>query len=194
MCTQRVTQEPPHEKHGKGELAGLQPPRTGLPSPRHGSASPMGLKVCPHPVYTCSASKPPRARLLRAGEEGCHLPVPLPLAEPSGDWGTRGHGWQHLVPLTARAGARSRDTVPAHIHQDPAGHGPGGIPVTLPHGQGTGEAARQGTAAPQAKARMFPNPGQKQQAEGLLIASRGALVCLSILQQTRFAALIPIWK
>lgn len=107
VCTQRVTQEPPHEKHGKGELSGLQPPRTGLPSPRHGSASPMGLKVCPHPVYTCSASKPPRARLLRAGEEGCHLPVPLPLAELSGDWGTRGHGWQHLIPLTARAGTLS---------------------------------------------------------------------------------------
>lgn len=57
-----------------------------------------------------------------------------------------------------------------------------------------GQQGREGTVAPQAKARMFPNLGQKQQAEGLLIASRGDLVCLSILQQTRFAALIPIWK
>lgn len=107
-------------------------------------------------------------------------------------WGLGDQGTRLAAPRPTYS--QSRDTVPAHIHQDPAGHGPGGIPVTLPHGQGAGEAGRQGTAAPQAKARMFPNPGQKQQAECLLIASRGALVCLSILQQTRFAALIPIWK
>lgn len=53
---------------------------------------------------------------------------------------------------------------------------------------------RQRLPVPPARARVFPNLGQKQQAGGLLIASRGALVCLSILQQTRFAALIPIWK
>lgn len=127
VCTWTVMQEPPKEKHGKGELAGLQPPKTGLSSPWHGSASSIGLKVCLHPVYTHSASKPPKARLLKAGEERCPLPVPLPLAELSGDWGTRGDSWQCLISLPARGGAQSRDTVPTQIHQDPSGHGPRAI-------------------------------------------------------------------
>lgn len=45
-----------------------------------------------------------------------------------------------------------------------------------------------------------PDPGCSQirgrsgRQTSSLIASRGALICLSTLQQTQYAALIPIWK
>lgn len=187
VCTQRV---PPNEEHGKGDLPRLQPPQTGLLSPLAWQCQPHGAQSLPPPCLHSLHSKPPKGWLLQAGEERWHHPGHCPWQSSVGHQGTR----LHLTPLTARVGTPSRDTVPTHIHQDPSGHSPRGIPVPLPHIQGDGWSPRQDTAAPQAKARMFLNLGQKQQAEGLLIASRGALVCLSILQQTRFAALIPIWK
>lgn len=163
MCTWRVTQEPPNERHGKGELHNLQPPKTGLLSPWHGSASSMGLKVCPHPVYTHSKATQSLAAEGRGGEGT--PPSATALAELSGDWGTWGHGWQLLIALTARVGAQSRDTVPTHIHQDPSGHGPRGIPVPLPHSQGAGWAARQGT--------LHPTQGQDVPKSGTKAAGRG---------------------
>lgn len=85
MCTRRGTREPPMRSMSslKAELAGLQPPKTGLPSPWHGSASSTGLKVCPHPVHThCKATQSPAAE----GWEGeMSPPLPLSLAELSGD-------------------------------------------------------------------------------------------------------------
>lgn len=133
VCTWMVTQEPPKEKHGKGELAGLHPPKTGLPSPWHGSASSIELKVCLHPVYTHSASKPPKARLLKAGE----VSPPSATALGRAQWGLGHQGRQLAVPhrLPARGVAQSRDTVPTQIHQDPSGHGPRAInPCPSAHG------------------------------------------------------------
>lgn len=132
----------PDEKNGKGDLARLQPPKTGLPSPQHGSASSIGLKVCLHPVYTLSAPKPPKAWLLKAGLGS----PPSATAPGRAQWGL-GHQGTWLAaphPTYSQRGARSRDTVPTHTQQDPSGHGPRGIPVPLPLGQGAGWAARQG--------------------------------------------------
>lgn len=191
VCIWRVTPEPPVRSMAKVTLLGCSHPNWfALPLAwqcqfhRAQSLPPP----CLHPLCSKATHSP----------EGWAGEVSPPSATAPGraQWGL-GHQGTRLAaphPTYSQRGAQSRDTVPTHIHQDPSGRGPRGIPVPLPHGQGAGWAARQGTVAPQAKARMFPNLGQKQQAEGLLIASQGALVCLSILQQTRFAALIPIWK
>lgn len=202
VCAHRGTPRSPHMRIcGKGDLAGLQLPKTCLPLPWQSRSSTRGLKVCPHPVYTCSSLKAaysPAAGGWR-GEESppsTHHP-----RQSSGDTGgpgeMAGSTSSHPQP---RAGTWSRDTI---LHPHPHNSCPIWDPSSHSHGEITGTSAPwpkgwmgRGAAhgCTQDRTWMSPKPGQKQQAGGLLIASRGALVCLSILQETRFAALIPIWK
>lgn len=179
MCTRRGTREPPMRSMSslKAELACCSHPKLVCPHPGMAVPVPPGSKSAPT-LFTPTA-KPPKARLLKVGKERCHPHCHCPWQSSVGTRLAAPH------PTTARAEPGQQCCPLSHPHN------PRPIRTPVPR---AGWAVRQGTAAPQAKARMFPNLGQKQQAEGLLIASRGALVCLSILQQTRFAALIPIWK
>ena len=186
---------------GKVSLLGCSHPKLVCPCP--GTAVPVreGSRSVSTLFTLAPVSKLPEAPQQKAGEETCHLPAPTGpgrVQRTPGDQGTR-----PAAPHPTRSpeqGPRGETPSSTHTLTTPV---PFRTPVVtvpeeslalLPHSQRAGRAARQHMAAPQARTGMFPNLGQKQQAGGLLIASRGALVCLSILQQTRFAALIPIWK
>lgn len=166
MCTWRVTQETPNEKHGKGELPKLQPPQTGLLSPWHGSASSMGLKVCLHPVYTHSKA----TQSLAAEGWGGEGTSPSATSAGRAQWGL-GHQGTRLVaphPTYSQSGGPEQGHCPHSHPSGPQWPWPQRNPCpSAPQPRGW----MGSKAAPQAKARMFPNLGQKQQAEGLLIAS-----------------------
>ena len=134
----------PHmSRHGKGDLDRLQPPKTCLPFPWHSSTGTRGLKVCLHPVYTCSGFKAacsPTAEGWRGemSPPGTHRPwqtwpaAPHPTGSPE-----RGPGADrvlHSHPHNSR------------LIWDLGGPGPGGIP---------------GTSAPQPKG-WQGSPGQDQ--------------------------------
>lgn len=183
---------------GKGSLLGCSQLKCVYPRPRTAAPVRESSKSASTLFTPAPVSNPPEAPPQKAGEETCHLPLPPSLAELSRHRGTRGHGQQHFIPPAARSGdTQQRHRPPFTPSQLLSRLGPQQSwsrrsPWHLcPMAKGLGG---QRVAAPQARTGTFPNLGQRLQAGGLLIASRGALVCLSVLQQTRFTALIPIWK
>lgn len=202
VCTQGDTQEPPHEKvwerFARWATAAQNLFALALAQQLQYKRAQSLPPPCLHLLQSQSCRQPCSRRLEMRRVTPQHPPS---LAELRGHRGTKGHGWQHLIPLTAQSRDLEQTDTILHSHPcnscfiwDPGGHGHGEITGTSapwPKGWKGREAAHSCT---QDRTWMSPKPGQKQQAGGLLIASRGALVCLSILQQSRFAALIPIWK
>lgn len=179
---------------------GYSRPKLVCPCP--GTAAPVqeGSKSAPTLFTPAPVSKLPAALQQKAGDEKSHSPAPTIPGRAQGTQGDQGTWLAAPHPTRSPEQGPETDTI-LHPHPcnscliwDPSRHSHGEITGTSapwPKGWKGREAAHSCT---QDRTWMSPKPGQKQQAGGLLIASRGALVCLSILQQTRFAALIPIWK
>lgn len=179
---------------GKVSFVGCSHPKLVYPHPSTRAAVREGSKSASTLFTPALFSKLPEGPQQKAGEKRCHF---LASTIPGG--AQRMLGEQVTRPAAPHPthrpeqGPRAETPSSTHTLTTPVPfRTPEESLAPLPHGQKARGAARQHMAAPQARTRMFPNLGQKQQAGSLLIASRGALVCLSC--STQFAALIPIWK
>lgn len=161
--------DPHPRRHEEGNCARLLPPETCLSWFWRGSAGTGGLKVCLRPVYTCFCLKAPQQELQRGG------------ASPPRQGSRDPRGPEDLIP-------------PCPVMEQGCSCGSFAA-WDLGHPCPMAKRLRGSKAARACAPSQIPDvPRPRSRQTGLLIASRGALVCLSTLRQTHFAALIPIWK